>query len=107
MRTAYEHEHFCDNLSYRSTNREGRQRRNHRSTHLGRRTTLGLLAPAWLHLFIRPAQQAWPEQTTIPDILKGSGEVRIAASAAPHEAQQKHMRAEKLGHQGLRLPGPM
>ena len=29
---------------------------------------------------IRPslAQQAWPEQTTIPDILKGSGEVRIA-----------------------------
>ncbi|TWB85975.1 putative spermidine/putrescine transport system substrate-binding protein [Bradyrhizobium macuxiense] len=36
------------------------------------------------------AQGAWPEQTTIPDILKGSGEVRIAGyGGTVQEAQQK------------------
>jgi putative spermidine/putrescine transport system substrate-binding protein len=50
------------------------------STRFGRRTTLGLLGAGLAAPFIRPAaaQAAWPEQTTIPDILKGSGEVRIA-----------------------------
>src|SRR5215218_4907051 len=52
----------------------------HRSTGFGRRATLGLLGAGLAAPFIRPslAQAAWPEQTTIPDILKGSGEVRIA-----------------------------
>ena len=36
------------------------------------------------------AQAAWPEQTTIPDILKGSGEVRIAGfGGTMNEAQIK------------------
>ncbi|MBV8188777.1 MAG: ABC transporter substrate-binding protein [Alphaproteobacteria bacterium] len=63
---------------------------------LGRRTTLGLLgASAGAGLtapFIRPsfAEPAWPEQTTIPDILKGSGEVRIATfGGTMQETQQK------------------
>ena len=48
--------------------------------HLGRRSALGLVTAGLAAPFIRPslAQQAWPEQTTIPDALKGSGEVRIA-----------------------------
>jgi putative spermidine/putrescine transport system substrate-binding protein len=48
--------------------------------HFGRRTVLGLVTAGVAAPFIRPslAQQAWPEQTTIPEILKGSGEVRIA-----------------------------
>ena len=67
--------------------------RKHRSsTHLGRRTTLGLLTAGLAAPFIRPslAQQAWPEQTTIPDILKGSGEVRVATfGGTMQEAQQR------------------
>lgn len=50
--------------------------------------TVGLAAP----FVIRSAgaQSAWPEQTTIPDILKGSGEVRIANfGGAMMEAEQK------------------
>jgi putative spermidine/putrescine transport system substrate-binding protein len=36
------------------------------------------------------AQGSWPEQTTIPDILKGSGEVRVVNyGGAAMEAQQK------------------
>lgn len=48
--------------------------------HLGRRTALGLVGAGLAAPFIRPsfAQAAWPEQTTIPDSLKGTGEVRIA-----------------------------
>jgi len=51
-----------------------------RPSTFGRRATLGLLGTSLAAPFIRPAaaQAAWPEQTTIPDILKGSGEVRIA-----------------------------
>jgi putative spermidine/putrescine transport system substrate-binding protein len=45
-----------------------------------RRAALGLLGAGLAAPFIRPslAQAAWPEVTSIPDILKGSGEVRIA-----------------------------
>jgi len=42
--------------------------------------------------YVRPAgaEPAWPEQTTIPDILKGSGEVRIATfGGTMQEAQRK------------------
>lgn len=36
------------------------------------------------------AQSAWPEQTSVPDVLKGSGEVRIATwGGALQEAEQK------------------
>ena len=55
--------------------------RKYRSpTQLGRRTAVGLFAAGLAAPFIRPsyAQAARPEQTSIPDILKGSGEVRIA-----------------------------
>ena len=43
----------------------------HRSIRFGRRATLGLLGAGLAAPFIRPAaaQAAWPEQTTIPDIL--------------------------------------
>jgi putative spermidine/putrescine transport system substrate-binding protein len=67
--------------------------RTHRfRSRLGRRTTLGLLGAGLAAPFIRPslAQPAWPEQTTIPDILKGSGEVRIATfGGTMQETQQK------------------
>src|SRR6516162_6679362 len=47
---------------------------------IGRRAAIGLLGAGFAAPFIRSghAQAAWPEQTAIPDILKGSGEVRIA-----------------------------
>ena len=46
----------------------------------GRRSALGVLGAGLAAPFVRPswAQNAWPEQTTIPDILKGSGDLRIA-----------------------------
>ena len=46
----------------------------------GRRTALSLVGAGLAAPFIRPSfgQAAWPEQTTVPDSLKGSGEVRIA-----------------------------
>ena len=50
-------------------------------TRFGRRAALGLVGGGLLAApFIRGAnaQAAWPEQTSVPDILKGSGEVRIA-----------------------------
>ena len=59
---------------------------------LGRRTTLGLLGAGLAMPFIRPsyAEPAWPEQTTIPDILKGTGEVRIATfGGTMQDTQQK------------------
>src|SRR5215467_16135037 len=63
------------------------------SNRFGRRTALGLLTTGLAAPFIlRPAsaQPAWPEQTTIPDILKGSGEVRIAGyGGTMQETQQK------------------
>ena len=55
--------------------------RDHRSpTKFSRRAAIGLMGAGLAAPFIRPghAEAAWPEQTTIPDILKGSGEVRIA-----------------------------
>ena len=55
--------------------------RSHRSkTPFGRRTALGLIGTGLAAPFIRPAlaQAAWPEVTSIPDALKGTGEVRIA-----------------------------
>jgi len=64
----------------------------HRSIRFGRRTTLGLLGAGLAAPFIRPAaaQAAWPEQTAIPEILKGSGEVRIAGfGGTMNEAQIK------------------
>jgi len=63
-----------------------------RSTTFGRRTTFGLLGAGLAAPFIRPAaaQAAWPEQTTIPEILKGSGEVRIAGfGGTMNDAQVK------------------
>ena len=62
------------------------------SLRLGRRAALGLVGGGLAAPFIRPgfAQQAWPEQTTIPDILKGTGEVRIATfGGTMQETQQK------------------
>jgi putative spermidine/putrescine transport system substrate-binding protein len=63
-----------------------------RETEFGRRTAIGLLSAGLAAPFIRlgHAQTTWPEQTTIPDILKGSGEVRIATfGGTMQEAQQK------------------
>jgi len=67
--------------------------RKHRSrTEFGRRTALGLLGAGLAAPFIRPAsaQAAWPEVTSIPDALKGTGEVRIATfGGTMQEAQQR------------------
>jgi putative spermidine/putrescine transport system substrate-binding protein len=67
--------------------------RDHRSpTKFSRRAAIGLLGAGLAAPFVRPghAEVAWPEQTTIPDILKGSGEVRIATfGGAMQETQQK------------------
>ena len=66
--------------------------KNRSHLHLGRRTALGLVGAGLAAPLIRPslAQQAWPEQTSIPDILKGSGEVRIAGyGGSMQEAQTK------------------
>src|SRR5260370_7825697 len=66
--------------------------RKHRSqTEFSRRTALGLLGAGLAAPFIRPAsaQAAWPEVTSIPDALKGTGEVRIATfGGTMQEAQQ-------------------
>jgi putative spermidine/putrescine transport system substrate-binding protein len=54
---------------------------NHRSpSRFSRRAVLGLVGAGLAAPFIRPsrADTPWPEQTSIPDSLKGSGEVRIA-----------------------------
>jgi len=62
------------------------------SRQLSRRAALGLLGAGLAAPFIRPsfAQAAWPEVTSIPDILKGSGEVRIAGyGGTMQETQQK------------------
>jgi putative spermidine/putrescine transport system substrate-binding protein len=67
--------------------------RNHRApTKFSRRVAIGLMSSGLASPFIRPsyAQAAWPEQTIIPDILKGNGEVRIATfGGTMQEAQQK------------------
>lgn len=62
-----------------------------RHLRLGRRTALGLAGAALAAPFIRPglAQQAWPEVTSIPDALKGSGEVRIATFGGTMQATQQ------------------
>ena len=66
---------------------------DHRSPiKFSRRTAVGLLSAAVAAPFIRSshAETAWPEQTMIPDILKGSGEVRIAGfGGTMQETQQK------------------
>ncbi|UPK20522.1 ABC transporter substrate-binding protein [Bradyrhizobium sp. 131] len=50
--------------------------------------TAGLAAPFVAHSAV--AQSAWPEQATVPDILKGSGEVRVATYGGIYlEAQRK------------------
>ena len=57
-----------------------------------RRAAIGLLGAAFAAPFVRTgrAETAWPEQTAIPDILKGSGEIRIATfGGTMHETQQK------------------
>jgi putative spermidine/putrescine transport system substrate-binding protein len=67
-------------------------RKDDSRSHLGRRSAVGLITAGLAAPFIRPslAQQAWPEQTTIPDILKGSGEVRVAGyGGTMQEAQMK------------------
>lgn len=67
-------------------------RRRHPLTGFSRRTAIGLTAAGLAAPFIRPshAQKAWPEQTTIPDSLKGSGELRIATfGGTMQETQQK------------------
>jgi len=66
---------------------------DHRSpTRFSRRAVVGLLGAAIAAPFIRAsrAETAWPEQTSIPDILKGTGEVRIATfGGTMQEVQQK------------------
>src|SRR5580692_11812984 len=62
-----------------------------------RRAAVGMLGAAIAAPFVRlghaetaSSRQIWPEQTTIPDILKGSGEVRIAGfGGTMQEAQMK------------------
>lgn len=50
------------------------------TSRFSRRAVLGLVGVGLAAPFIRPsrADTPWPEQTSIPDSLKGSGEVRIA-----------------------------
>src|SRR5258707_561291 len=66
---------------------------DHRSAiKFSRRPAVGLLSAAVAAPFIRSshAETTWPEQTMIPDILKGSGEVRIAGfGGTMQETQQK------------------
>ena len=67
-------------------------RRYRLNSPFGRRTALGLLGAGLAAPFIRPAaaQAAWPEVTSIPDALKGTGEVRIATfGGTMQETQQK------------------
>jgi putative spermidine/putrescine transport system substrate-binding protein len=59
---------------------------------LGRRAAIGLATVGLAAPFIRPsrAEPAWPELTSVPEILKGSGEVRIATfGGTMQEAQQR------------------
>jgi putative spermidine/putrescine transport system substrate-binding protein len=61
-------------------------------TRFGRRSALGLVGAGLAAPFIRPSfgQGAMPEQTTVPDILKGSGELRIATfGGTMQETQQR------------------
>ena len=52
---------------------------------------LGLIGAGLAAPFIRSsrAEAVWPEQTTIPDILKGSGEVRIATFGGTMQETQR------------------
>lgn len=60
---------------------------------INRRSALGMITAAVAVPFVTRsahAQSALPEQTTVPDVLKGSGELRIATyGGAVQEAQQK------------------
>jgi putative spermidine/putrescine transport system substrate-binding protein len=62
-------------------------------TKFGRRSALGLVGAGLSAPFIlrqAGAEPAWPEQTSIPDSLKGSGEVRVAGyGGTMQETQQK------------------
>jgi putative spermidine/putrescine transport system substrate-binding protein len=66
---------------------------HHRSpSRFSRRAVLGLVGAGLAAPFIRPsyADAPWPEQTSIPDSLKGSGEVRIATfGGTMQEAQAR------------------
>src|ERR1700761_4266088 len=57
----------------------------------GRRTAFGVLGVGLAAPFIRDgfAQNAWPEQTAVPDSLKGSGEVRIATFGGTMQETQR------------------
>lgn len=53
----------------------------YRTTNISRRRAVGLIAAGVAAPFLMPsasAQSALPEQTSVPDILKGSGELRVA-----------------------------
>lgn len=60
---------------------------------ISRRRAVSLIAAGLAAPFVSRwagAQSAWPEQTSVPDLLKGSGEVRIATwGGALQEAEQK------------------
>jgi putative spermidine/putrescine transport system substrate-binding protein len=61
-------------------------------TRFGRRSALGLVGAGLAAPFIRPSfgQGAMPELTSVPDSLKGSGELRIATfGGTMQETQQK------------------
>jgi putative spermidine/putrescine transport system substrate-binding protein len=62
-----------------------------KTSRFGRRTALGVLGAGLAAPFVRPswAQGAWPEQTSVPDILKGSGEVRIATFGGTMQETQR------------------
>jgi putative spermidine/putrescine transport system substrate-binding protein len=66
---------------------------NHRSpSRFSRRAVLGLVGAGLAAPFIRPsrADAPWPEQTSIPDGLRGSGEIRIATfGGTMQDAQMK------------------
>ncbi|WOH80416.1 ABC transporter substrate-binding protein [Bradyrhizobium sp. BEA-2-5] len=63
------------------------------TVHINRRSAVGLISAALAAPFVlrsASAQSALPEQTAVPDILKGSGEVRVATfGGATQDAQQK------------------
>jgi putative spermidine/putrescine transport system substrate-binding protein len=62
------------------------------TSRFSRRAVLGLVGAGLAAPFIRPsrADTPWPEQTSIPDSLKGSGEVRIATfGGTMQDAQAK------------------
>lgn len=77
-----------------------------RPTALGRRTALGLVTAGLAAPFIRPshAQPVLPELTSIPDGLKGTGEIRIATFGGTMQETQRRAYFEPFEkHAGIKV----